>query len=100
MSEQALGEEALDDELEIIELTDEEGNKHPFYFYDSIELDGKTYVLLLPVEEAENEEEPEMLVLRQGADEADLEVIDDEDEFNRVVAALQAEAEEEAEDEA
>lgn len=92
---QTASEVAEEDALEIIQLTDEEGIKHDFYFYDSIELDGKTYVLLLPVDEAEDEDEPEMLVLRQDPTVQDgLMVIDDEDEFNRVVAALQAEAEE------
>ena len=42
------------DELDnVIVLNDEDGNEVEFEFLDVVELDGKEYVVLLPVEEAE-----------------------------------------------
>ncbi len=35
----------------VITLTDDEGNEVPFEFLDVVELDGKRYVVLLPVDE-------------------------------------------------
>ena len=60
---------------EVFTLTDEEGNEKQFELLGSQEIDGNTYLALVPVEDNENEDEngEEMLV-----------TIDDDDEFNRV----------------
>ena len=73
------------EELNLIELSDEDGNITQCEIYDIVEFEEKTYALLLPVEE-ESEEEPELIVLEyiEDGEEGSFVSIDDEDEFNRV----------------
>lgn len=82
-------EEARED---IVTLIDEEGTKHDFTALDIIEVDGKEYALLLPVD-SENPDEEEVLVLR--FEEDNLVMIEDEAEFQRVVDYLEELSEEE-----
>ena len=81
-----MAEEFMGDE--IFTLTDEEGNESEFELIASQEIDGVTYVALVPyVEGNENAEEQEYVVLKLEADEngEDLLVtIDDDDEFEKV----------------
>ena len=57
------------DELDnVIVLNDEDGNEVEFEFLDVVELDGKEYVVLLPVEEAEN---GEVVIFRVEGEEDD-----------------------------
>ena len=74
-----------DEEMNLVELSDEEGNVTSCEIYDIVEFEGKTYAMLLPVEE-ENEEEPELIVLEyvEEGEEGTFVSIEDEDEFNRV----------------
>ncbi len=74
-----------DEEMNLVELSDEEGNVTSCEIYDIVEFEGKTYAMLLPVEE-ENEEEPELIVLEyvEEGEEGTFISIEDEDEFNRV----------------
>ena len=44
------------EELEVIELTDEEGNVTEFYLVDIREYKGKNYAFLLPAEEIEGDD--------------------------------------------
>ena len=39
-----------DEELNLVELSDEEGNVTSCEIYDIVEFEGKTYAMLLPVE--------------------------------------------------
>ena len=48
-------EELLEEEVEIISLTDEEGNEVQFEYLDCIEYCGKEYLVLLPAEEGSSE---------------------------------------------
>lgn len=49
-------EELVDDEFEIIELTDEEGNVTQFYLIDVREYKKSNYAFLLPAEEIEGDD--------------------------------------------
>lgn len=44
-------EELLDEQVELITLTDEEGNDVQFEYLDCIEYSGKEYLVLLPAED-------------------------------------------------
>lgn len=74
-----------EEELNLVELSDEEGNITKCEVYDIVDFEGKTYAMLMPVEE-ESEEEPELIVLEyiEEGDECSFVSIDDEDEFNKV----------------
>ena len=73
------------EEMNLVELSDEEGNVTNCEIYDIVEFEGKTYALLLPTDET-SEEEPELIVLEyiEENEEGTFVSIEDEDEFNRV----------------
>ncbi len=81
-----MAEEFMGDE--IFTLTDEEGNESEFELIASQEIDGITYVALVPYDEKKaDDEEQEYVVLKLEADEngEDLLItIDDDDEFEKV----------------
>ena len=52
-------EELLDEEVEILTLTDEEGNDAQFEYLDCIEYCGKEYLVLLPA----NDDSSEIVIL-------------------------------------
>ena len=73
----------------IIVLNDENGEEVPFEFLDLIELDGEEYVVLLPVEDEENEEEAgEVVILKVEDTESENEEsyvsVDDDEILNKV----------------
>ena len=72
----------------IIVLNDEDGKEVEFEFLDIVELDGEEYVVLLPVEDEESEEEGEVVILKVEDSEDDEEEsyvsVDDEDILNQV----------------
>ena len=74
-----------EEELNLVELSDEEGNVTSCEIYDIVEFEGKTYAMLLPVEESDSED-PELIVLEyiEEDEEGTFVSIEDEDEFNRV----------------
>ncbi len=87
----------MDEAEDIITLIDEEGQSHRFILDQIVEVDEKEYALLLPVDPedlGEDEEEGEhMLVLRiQESDDPEaqpeLVMIEDEEEFKRVIDYL------------
>ena len=79
-----------DEELNIIEVSDEDGNITNCEIYDVVEFEGKTYAMLLPVkdetDEQNEEQEDELIILEyiEEGEEGSLVSIEDEDEFNRV----------------
>lgn len=75
----------MTEEQNFVELCDEEGNITKCEVYDIVDFEGKTYAMLLPLEE-ENEEDPELIVLEylEEGEECYFQNIDDEDEFERV----------------
>ena len=84
-----------DEELNLVELSDEEGNVTNCEIYDIVEFEGKTYALLLPIED-ESEEDPELIVLEyiENGEEGSFVSIEDEEEFNRVCDYIESLADE------
>ena len=77
-----MAEELFGDE--IFTLTDEDGKESNFELIGSRELDGITYLALVPVEDNES---GEYVILKLDVDENGEEVlvtIDDDDEFDRI----------------
>lgn len=71
----------------IVSVVDEEGEEHIFEELDTLELDDKEYVALLPIyEEDDVMDNGELIILYRAynGDEIYLEPIEDEDEFMRV----------------
>ncbi len=73
----------------ILTLNDEEGNEVEFEFLDLIEYEGEEYVILLPVEDEEDEEEPgEVVILKledtDNEDEESYVSVEDEEILNAV----------------
>lgn len=82
-NENVNGLEEFDELDNIITLNDEEGNEIQFEFLDVVEVDGKEYVVLLPVEEAEK---GEVVIFRiEGTEEEESYVsLEDEEEAEKV----------------
>ena len=70
------------DEPQPVALIDETGAERRFLLHDAFDADGRTYYLVEAVDD------PEVLLLRDSA--GSLETVDQE-EFNRVIAVLEAE---------
>lgn len=85
------GMEEFDELDNIIVLNDEEGNEVEFEFLDVVELDGKEYVILLPVEEIENGEVVIFRIEGEGEDETYI-GLEDEAEAERVFLAFKEKA--------
>ena len=80
-NEELLNEE----EAAIISLTDEDGNEVEFELVDSIDYEGKEYLVLLPPEE----EDPEVVILEvepQGDDYETYVTVSNEETLNAVFA--------------
>lgn len=90
-------------ENDIIELIGEDGESVPFEYLTTIEYEGKKYIALIPADEAEDEEEGEVVILEiqedENGDDVYVSLDDDEllekvfEEFLKIVAE-QEEAEE------
>lgn len=83
MSEDTNNNEELDN---IIVLNDEEGNETEFEFLDLIEYEGDEYVVLLPVEDADDADEVVILKVEdtESEDEESYVSVDDEEVLNKV----------------
>lgn len=71
----------------IIILNDENGNEVKFEFLDLMEYEGEEYIILLPTEEGEDNDEVVILKVEDVEDGPDMETyvsIDDEDTLNAV----------------
>ena len=82
-----MSEDINNEELDnIIVLNDEEGNEAEFEFLDLIEYEGEEYVVLLPVEEADDAGEVVILKLEdtESEDEESYVSVDDEEVLNKV----------------
>jgi uncharacterized protein YrzB (UPF0473 family) len=86
------------EEFDTIILTDEEGEDHEFLHLDTLEVDGSTYFVLMPIleveEESESEDEDEdadeAIILKLGKDDQGNEMlidIDDDEEWEKVADA-------------
>jgi len=76
---------------EVFTLTDEEGNEKQFELLGSQEIDGNTYLALVPIEDNENDEYVILKVEEDETGEEILVTIDDDDEFNRVAESFDEE---------
>ena len=85
-----MADETFEFEQEVFTLTDEEGVESDFELIGSMELDGVTYVALLPVEGADDEYVILKLVEDEDGDEI-LVTIDDDDEFDKAADAFEDE---------
>ena len=85
-----MADETLEFEQEIFTLTDEEGVESDFELIGNMEIDGVTYVALLPVEGSEDEYVILKLVEDEDGDEI-LVTIDDDEEFDKVADAFEDE---------
>ena len=79
--------ELEDLEEQMIETIDEEGNIINFQLIDIIEMEDKEYALLLPQENDDSEEDKEVVLMRltKEGEEYSFEMIEDDDEFNKVL---------------
>ena len=71
----------------IIILNDENGNEVKFEFLDLMEYEGEEYIILLPTEEGEDNDEVVILKVEDVEDDPDMETyvsIDDADTLNAV----------------
>jgi uncharacterized protein YrzB (UPF0473 family) len=85
-----MADETFEFESEVFTLTDEEGVESDFELIGSMELDGVTYVALLPIEGPDDEYVILKLVEDEDGDEI-LVTIDDDDEFEKVEDAFEDE---------
>jgi len=83
MSEKEEMQEELDN---VIVLTDDEGNDVEFEWLDTLEVNGETYVVVLPAEE--EAEEVVILKMEQEDDEDTFVGLEDEEEINTVFEAF------------
>lgn len=83
-----------DEEFETVVLTDENGEEHEFAVLDTMELDGSTYFVLLPVTvEEEDEEADEAIILKLGKDDEGNDIlldIEDDEEWEKVADAWES----------
>ncbi len=74
------------EEQNIITLTGENDEKFDFEIADSFELDGNKYIALIPPEEASEDEDEEVLIMRiesEDDEETVLTQIEDDEELDR-----------------
>jgi len=84
----------MSEELEygpdILSLVDEDGVEHSFELIDSLDVDDKSYVALIPVvdDDSLENDDGELIILRIIEEDGQefLEAIEDEDEFNEISA--------------
>ena len=80
-----------DFESEIFTLTDDEGNESDFEMIGSLDIDGGTYVALIPVEDNDDGEYVILKVVVDDDGEETLVTIDDDEEFDKVADAFEDE---------
>lgn len=83
---------------DLVVLMDEEGNETEFEYLDTVEVESKEYVVLLPVQESKDNAVEEVLILRVDQDENGDDVfssIDDDGELNKVFEQFKSQAEDE-----
>lgn len=83
--------EEMDEAFDVVILNDDEGNEHEFMHLATLEVDGGTYFVLLPVEESEDDDdEAEAIILKLGKDENGEDMlmdIEDDEEWEKVADA-------------
>jgi uncharacterized protein YrzB (UPF0473 family) len=78
------------EEFDTIILTDDEGQDHEFLHLDTLEVEGSTYFVLMPISGEEDEEADEAIILKLGKDAEGNEMlldIEDDEEWEKVADA-------------
>ena len=99
-----MSEENQELEQQYVEIVGEDGTTEKCEIYVVIDFEDKTYALLLPLEDAENEDAEVIIMeyVEEGEDEdaeGYFQSIEDEDEFNRVCNYFESLEDEEDEEE-
>lgn len=92
--------EEQNEEQQFVEVLWEDGSVIKCEIYDVIDFENKTYALLIPL--GEDDDDTEVIVMEYVEDDEDnahFQTIEDEEEFNRVCAYVQTASEEDWEDE-
>ncbi len=63
MSEEIKNNAPEEEEINVVTLSDEEGNEIDFELMDRIEYDGNEYIVLLPLEDSDNDGVDEVVIL-------------------------------------
>ena len=86
-------DEELDDDLleNILVLTEEDGTETEFQYLDQVELDGKTYMILLPLDSADDGEVVIFRIEGEDGDETFIGV-ETEEEASRVFEVFKEQA--------
>ena len=95
-----MSEEQKEDEQQYVEVLWEDGSIIKCEIYDVIDFENKTYALLIPL--GEEDDDTEVIVMEYVEDDEDsahFQTIEDENEFNRVCEYVQTINEEDVEDE-
>ena len=79
-----------EEEQNIVTITDEDGNDTQCEVYDVVEFNDKTYALLLPLDEADEDAELIVLEYVEEGDECYFQNIEDEEEFDKVCEYIQS----------
>ena len=79
-----------EEEQNLVEIMDEDGVATQCEVYDVVEFEGKSYALLLPLDEEDDDAELIVLEYIEEGDECYFQSIDDEEEFDRVCEYIQS----------
>lgn len=89
----------MTDERQLIETVDENGKVVNFELFDIVEFEEKEYALLLPADSNDDMDEVVLMKLSKDGEAYVFEVIEDDEEFNKVADYIEnLDDEEEGED--
>ena len=90
MSEEIKNENATpEEEIQVFTLTDENGEENDFELLSSMEIEGETYLALVPVSDEESGEYVILKLVEEDGEEV-LVTIDDDAEFEKVADIFDA----------
>lgn len=103
MSDEINKQDEMEEEtFDVVVLNDDEGNEHEFMHLATLEVEGNTYFVLLPMEETEDDDdEAEAIILKVVQDESGEDMlvdVEDDEEWEKVADAWE-EMEEEFDEE-
>ena len=87
----------MSEEQNYVEISDDDGVTTKCEIYDVVDFEDKTYALLLPL--GDDDEETELIVMEyvENGEDGYFQSIDDEEEFNRVCDYIESLEEDEEE---
>ncbi len=94
-----MSDEIQETEQQYVEIFDEDGQIIKCEIYDIIDFEGKTYALLLPLSEDENDEDSEVIVMEyvEEGEDGYFKNIENDTEFQKVCAYIESLDDEEGE---